>query len=100
LTGVPPTAGFVGKFVLFQSAIDAGLLWLAIVGVVTSLISAAFYLRVVVVMYMRPGEPAAEADGWLKASIGLAAAATVLLGLLPGPVLALIASSGLMAGVP
>ncbi len=100
LTGVPPTAGFVGKFTLFQSAIDAGLIWLAIVGVVTSLISAAFYLRVVVVMYMRPGEPSIEGDGWLKGSIGLTAAATVLLGLLPGPVLALIARAGLMAGVP
>ena len=100
LTGVPPTAGFVGKFTLFQSAIDAGLIWLAIVGVLTSLISAAFYLRVVVVMYMRPGEPAAEGDVWLKGSIGLAAVATVLLGLLPGPVLALIAGAGTMAGIP
>jgi NADH-quinone oxidoreductase subunit N len=98
LTGVPPTAGFLGKFVLFQSAIDAGLLWLAIVGVVTSLISAAFYLRVVVVLYMRPGQPEVHADAWLAGSIALTAAATLLLGLVPGPVLGVLAGSGLMPG--
>ena len=89
LTGVPPTVGFLAKFYLFRAVIDApGLLWLAIVGVVTSLVSAYYYLRVVVVMYMRAGEPETRREGWLGAVIGLTALATIVLGLLPGPVLA------------
>lgn len=56
LTGIPPTAGFVGKFYLFLGVIDAGYTWLAIVAVIFSAISAYFYLRVVMLMYMK--EPA------------------------------------------
>ena len=51
LTGIPPFAGFVGKYYLFASAVGTGLTWLALLGVVTSLISAYYYLRVVVYMY-------------------------------------------------
>ena len=57
LIGVPPTVGLIGKFLLFRVTIDAGLTGLAIVGVVTSLISAYFYLGVVIKMYMGTGEP-------------------------------------------
>ena len=89
LTGVPPTVGFLAKFYLFRAVLDAGLVWLALVGVVTSLVSAYYYLRVVVVMYMRPGESATRSEGWLNATIGLTALATLLLGLVPGPALAL-----------
>jgi NADH-quinone oxidoreductase subunit N len=89
LTGVPPTIGFVGKFYLFRSAIDAGLIGLALVGVITSLVSAYYYLRVVVVMYMRPGQPETRSEIWLNAGLGAAAVATVVLGVLPGPLLAL-----------
>ena len=53
LAGVPPTVGFVGKFYLFGAAIDAGHAWLAIVGLLTSVVSAYYYLRVVYVMYMQ-----------------------------------------------
>jgi len=59
LAGVPPTAGFFGKWYVFKSAIDAGLYWLAILGFVNSVIGAYYYLRVLVYMYMR--EPAAGA---------------------------------------
>jgi NADH-quinone oxidoreductase subunit N len=52
LTGIPPMAGFVGKFYIFKSAVQAGLLWLAIAGVIFSAISAYFYLRVIMLMYM------------------------------------------------
>ncbi len=52
LTGVPPTAGFVGKFYVFSAAVKAGYLWLAVIGVVMSAVSAFFYLRVLVRMYM------------------------------------------------
>jgi NADH-quinone oxidoreductase subunit N len=96
LTGVPPTVGFVGKFYLFRAAVDANLIALALAGVVTSLISAFYYLRVVVVMYMRPGEPEVRSERWLDAGLGLAAIATVLLGILPGPLLALAENAGLL----
>ena len=100
LTGVPPTIGFVGKFFLFRAAIQADLVWLALIGVTTSLVSAYYYLRVVVVMYMRPGEPEARSERWLSAGLGLAALATVVFGILPGPLLVLAERAGLMALVP
>ncbi len=53
LTGIPPTAGFVGKFYLFVGVIEAGYTWLAIVAVIFSAVSAYFYLRVVMFMYMK-----------------------------------------------
>jgi NADH-quinone oxidoreductase subunit N len=89
LIGVPPTAGFMAKFYLFRAVIDADLIWLALVGVITSVISAYYYLRVVVVMYMQEGEPETRVESWLDATVALTALGTVLLGLLPGPVLAL-----------
>jgi NADH-quinone oxidoreductase subunit N len=57
--------------------------------VITSLVSAYYYLRVVVVMYMRPGQPETRSEIWLNAGLGAAAVATVVLGVLPGPLLAL-----------
>jgi NADH-quinone oxidoreductase subunit N len=90
LTGVPVSAGFVGKFYLFRAAVEAGYVTLAIVGFLASVVSAYYYLRVVVAMYMR--EPVGE-DGWAHVSTASAAAlaftAIVVLGLgvYPGPVL-------------
>jgi NADH-quinone oxidoreductase subunit N len=60
LAGIPPTAGFVAKFYLFMGAVEAGMVWLAVVGVLLSAVSAYYYLRVVMVMYMR--EPAGRFD--------------------------------------
>lgn len=100
LTGVPPTAGFLAKFYLFQVVIDAGLIWLALVGVITSLISAYYYLRVVVVMYMRPGEPETRRERWLDASVAAAGLVTVVLGILPGPAVAFAQQAALLAHVP
>ena len=59
LAGIPPMAGFFGKYYVFLSAVKANLTWLAVVGVLTSLVSAYYYLRIVVLMYFREG--AAEA---------------------------------------
>ncbi len=57
LTGIPPTAGFVGKFYLFAAAVDAKYYWLALIAVINSAISLFYYMRVAMVMYMRePGE--------------------------------------------
>ncbi len=96
LTGLPPTVGFVAKFFIFRAALDAGQLGLAVVGVVTSVISAYYYLRVVVVMYMRSGEPETRSEGWLNATIGVTALATFVFGILPGPILTLAENSAIL----
>ena len=57
LTGIPLTGGFIGKYYLFSAAVEAKLYWLAIIGVLTSVVSAYFYLRVIVEMFMREAEP-------------------------------------------
>ena len=89
LTGLPPTVGFVAKFYVFRAAIDAGYLWLALVGVLTSLVSAYYYLRIVIIMYMREGEGRALANPALNFAVGLTALATFVFGLLPGPLMEL-----------
>ncbi len=89
LTGIPPTAGFMGKFYIFMSAINAGYTWLVIVAVMFSAISAYFYLRIVMYMYMK--EPRAEVALSTSASTNLALAVTVLavliIGVLPSGVI-------------
>jgi NADH-quinone oxidoreductase subunit N len=89
LTGIPPTAGFVGKFYLFMAAVNAGYTWLAIVAVIFSAISAYFYLRIVMYMYMK--EPKTEIALSASASTGLALLVTVvavlLIGVLPSGVI-------------
>jgi len=84
LTGVPPTGGFSGKFYVFRAAVDADLVWLAIIGVVTSVVSGYYYLRVVYLMYMQEGEGEITSKLSLNSAVALAALATVVLGLLPG----------------
>jgi len=83
LIGFPPTLGMVGKFYLFRAVIDGQFYGLAIIGVLTSLISAFYYLRVVVNMYMREGNPAVERENWLDLSTGATALLTVVLSLVP-----------------
>lgn len=100
LTGMPPTVGFIGKFYIFRAAIDANLIWLALVGVITSLISAYYYLRVIVVMYMRPGEPETRSENWLNATVWLTGIGTIVFGIVPGPLLALASHSWLSSLVP
>jgi NADH-quinone oxidoreductase subunit N len=83
LIGFPPTIGMVGKFYLFRAAIAGGFTGLAIIGVLTSLVSAYYYLRVVVNMYMREGEPTAERETWLDLTTGATALLTVIISLVP-----------------
>ena len=83
LTGVPPTLGFVGKFYLFRAAVEGQFYLLAVIGVLTSLISAYYYLRVVVTMYMREGEPETTREPWLNITWGVSAIATVLVSIVP-----------------
>jgi len=96
LAGVPPTGGFIGKFYAFSAAVKAGYLGLAVIGVLMSAVSAYFYLRILVVMYMQ--EPAsAEARflsptlaasgldmGVVNLSLGICALTVLFLGVGPG----------------
>jgi NADH-quinone oxidoreductase subunit N len=83
LTGLPPTLGLVGKFYLFRAVLSGGYVGLAVIGVVTSLISAYYYLRVVVTMYMQEGEPETEREFWLGFTTTGTALFTVLISLVP-----------------
>ena len=88
LGGMPPTVGFIGKLLLFRAAVDAGLLGLAVVGMLASAAGVYYYLRVVVYMYMRPApEDAPATERNLSTELALAATtlAVVALGVLPGP---------------
>ena len=86
-TGVPPTLGFIGKFYIFRTAIEGGFIGLALIGVLTSLVSAYYYLRVVVIMYMRDGEPEVRGTTILHLTVYTSALAVVILSLLSGPLL-------------
>ncbi len=92
LMGLPPTAGFAGKFYIFAGAIKAGYVWLAILGVLNSAVSLYYYLRVMVYMYFR--EPS-EDYAWVgmpvsvMATIILAVIGSLYLGLLPNDVMAM-----------
>jgi NADH-quinone oxidoreductase subunit N len=86
-TGIPPTLGFMGKFYLFRTVIEGGYLGLALIGVFTSLISAYYYLRVIVIMYMRDGEPMARKEFWVRFTAAAAAVLVVALSLAAGPLL-------------
>ncbi|MDP3112220.1 MAG: NADH-quinone oxidoreductase subunit N [Thermodesulfovibrionales bacterium] len=88
LTGIPPTAGFMGKFYVFMSAINAGYTWVVIIAVMFSAISAYFYLRVVMYMYMK--EPKETVQLSTSPAIWLALAITVIavlaIGILPSAI--------------
>lgn len=92
MAGIPLTAGFAGKVAVFRAAIDAGYLWLVILAVVATVAGLYFYLRVIVVMYMSApdevGSAAVPAPGWgARLALGAAAAITLILGIVPWPLL-------------
>lgn len=94
LAGIPPFAGFFGKYYIFIAAIEAKLTWLAILGVLSSVISVYFYLRLVVLMYFYDSSEQVEIT---KSNSGLiavfiSAILVILLGILPGSLLDLITS--------
>jgi NADH-quinone oxidoreductase subunit N len=89
LAGVPPTAGFFGKYFVFRAAVDGGFYWLTVIAFLNSVIGAYYYLRVLVYMYMR--EPAAGApiakpmrSAYVAAALIVSAILVVVLGLTPG----------------
>lgn len=85
LTGIPLTGGFIGKFFVFKVAMDANLVPLAVIGVLTSIVSAFYYLRVVVYMYFEPAESDLSADQkpLINSALLITAVGTVLLGVAP-----------------
>jgi len=86
LSGIPPTAGFVGKFYIFSAAVKNGQLWLAIIGVLNSLISVYYYLRVVVIMFMQeaPTTVVVPHSSWsVQIALWLTAITTLGLGIFP-----------------
>jgi NADH-quinone oxidoreductase subunit N len=85
LTGVPPTAGFMGKFYIFMSAMDAGYTWLVIVAVIFSAISAYFYLRIVMYMYMKEPKETVQlsSSNGLTVALVVTAAAVLIIGVMP-----------------
>ncbi len=88
LGGIPPTAGFIGKYYLFSAAIEAGYGWLAIIAVVMSAVSIFYYFKIVVAMYLREGK---EADMVITRPLqvvgAVALAVTLIFGVLPAPLI-------------
>ncbi|MBI5570594.1 MAG: NADH-quinone oxidoreductase subunit N [Desulfomonile tiedjei] len=86
LAGIPPTAGFMGKFTIFYAAVKAGYIWLVIIGVLTSAVSVFYYFRVVMKMYMEVPEktPAALQFGpAMILALGIAAVGVMYIGIFP-----------------
>jgi NADH-quinone oxidoreductase subunit N len=85
LGGIPPTAGFMGKFWLFGAAIDAGYVWLAVIGVLNSAISLYYYIRLVVFMYLKKETTGSEpvAGPSMTMALTVAVVATLVLGVYP-----------------
>lgn len=98
LTGIPVSAGFVGKFQLFKAAVDGGFTGLAIVGVLMSVVSAFYYLRIVVTMYMEEPQDGVEIDtaiGPPASVVAFCAALAFGLGLFPAPLIELARAAAL-----
>jgi NADH-quinone oxidoreductase subunit N len=90
LIGIPMTGGFFAKFYVFSAAVKAHLIWLTLIGVVNSAIGAYYYLRIIVVMYMRESRkevPVTPIPFGLGAALAVSIVATVYLGVLPNRVL-------------
>lgn len=84
LAGIPPTAGYIGKFVLFSSAIYSGLVWLAVLAILNSALSLVYYLRIISYMYLKEpaGPKIAESKGYVAALV-LTLLAVVWIGVFP-----------------
>ena len=95
MAGLPPTLGFFGKFYLFSAAVSEGLIWLALWGVINSVISVYYYLRPIVVMYMRPGDADVANNSWHATTFlaVLLALLILVVGIFSGPLFEMIEKS-------
>ena len=98
LAGIPPLAGFMAKFLVFEAAVEAGLEGLVIVAVLASVVAAFFYLRVIVLMYMEDPEEevATRSSGAPAWGLAVAAAVTVILGVFPSLLLEPLETAGVL----
>jgi NADH-quinone oxidoreductase subunit N len=101
LTGLPPTAGLIAKIYIFSGAVDQGLLWLVIVAVINSCISAFYYFRVVKVMWMgEPASPDKVTSSWPEwLALALCCIPVVIIGVLPGAFIALAQNASALFGI-
>ncbi len=104
LAGIPPTAGFVGKFYLFAGAIESGFIWLAIIGLLNSALSLYYYFRVVMLMYMQETTVRIPTSNSVALTVGivLMVAGVFAIGVYPHPFLvaAKVSVAGLLKGIP
>lgn len=95
--GIPLTAGFIGKYTVFSAGVAGDLTWLVVLAVLCSAATAFFYMRLIILMYFNEPEGNAtvvtESEGFTSVAIAVTAAATVILGILPGPVLSLLSAA-------
>jgi NADH-quinone oxidoreductase subunit N len=99
LLGLPVTAGFLGKFYIFDAALKSHLIWLAVLLALNTIIGAYYYLRVIVAMYMRPARrdfPVGKVPAGIATVLALAAAGTIALGLFPNYVIEFAARAATM----
>jgi NADH-quinone oxidoreductase subunit N len=98
LAGIPPTAGFVAKVGVFGAAIGAGHWPLAVVGVVSSVAAAFFYLRVIVLMYMQEPQGSQDEDrsALLRLALAIPAILTLVFGIFPGLILGVIEKASIL----
>jgi NADH-quinone oxidoreductase subunit N len=100
LIGMPPAAGFMAKFYIFSGAVKHGLLWLVVIAVINSVISAYYYLRVVKVMWL--GEPSSvekvPSSGALRLALSISCLGVLILGIIPGYVMKLAELAARMFG--
>ena len=101
MAGIPLTGGFVGKWAVFEVALSAGAWPVVLVAILSSIISVFFYVRVILLMFFADGDEAAEVAGAVttpslltSATIAVCVALTLLLGIVPGPVLDLAGNAG------
>jgi NADH-quinone oxidoreductase subunit N len=101
LGGVPPTAGFMGKFWLFGAAIESGYVWLAVIGVLNSAISLYYYVRIVVFMWLKNEPTGSEPvnNPAMATVLGVTLAATLVLGVYPRPLFEFAEASARTLGV-
>ena len=91
LIGLPPTSGFIAKFLVFKSALNAGYIWLVIFGLLNSLIAAYYYLKIISLIYFKKGEESTmNIPVFITFATLICAVATLLLGILPNFVIALL----------
>jgi NADH-quinone oxidoreductase subunit N len=100
LAGIPATAGFVGKLAVFTAGIEAGLTWLVVIGVVSSVVAAFFYLKIAGTMFLEeevPGVDEPVISTGLSTGVSVAAALVVYLGIQPQPLLQLADAAAALA---